>query len=42
MEYGERKDLASAMMRVFEVVIRELDEAYLQWQRDQRKEKTKK
>ena len=33
--YGEKKKLDDAMMGVFEHVIREMDEAYLRYQRDQ-------
>lgn len=33
--YGERRNLDDAMMDVFEHVLRELDETYLKWQRDQ-------
>ena len=34
ISYGERQNLDDAMMDVFEFVLRELDEAYLKWQRD--------
>lgn len=33
--YGEKKRLDDAMIGVFEHVIREMDEAYLKFQRDQ-------
>lgn len=33
--YGERRNLDDPMMRVFEFVMRELDEAYLKFQRDE-------
>lgn len=33
--YGEKKKLDDTMSRVFEHVIREMDEAYLKWNRDQ-------
>ncbi len=33
--YGEKRKLDDAMMGVFEHVLREMDEAYLKWQRDQ-------
>ena len=33
--YGDRKHLDDAMVDVFVYVIRELDTAYLKWQRDQ-------
>lgn len=42
VDYGERKQLDNAMMGVFEIVIRELDEAYLRWQREQQKKRTQK
>lgn len=33
--YGEKKKLDDAMMGVFEHVLREMDECYLKWQREQ-------
>ena len=35
--YGYRKGLNSAMVEVLEVVIRELDERWLEWQREANK-----
>jgi len=35
LEYGSWRGLDDAMLAVFEHVIRELDEAYLKWQRDE-------
>ena len=35
VSYGERQGLDNTMLKVFEHVIRELDEQYLRWQRDQ-------
>ncbi len=37
VQYGVRRNLDDAMMVVFESVVRNLDEAYLKWQRDQQK-----
>jgi hypothetical protein len=37
IDYGERRNLDDTMMDVFEHVLRELDEAYLKWQRDRQK-----
>lgn len=37
VQYGTRQNLDDAMLGVFEHVVRELDEAYLQWQRDDQK-----
>lgn len=42
MDYAERKHLEPDMIAVFEDVMRQLDEAYLGWQRDALKAKTKK
>lgn len=42
VQYGSRKGLDDAMMGIFEHVIRELDEAYLEWQRTEQKQRTKK
>lgn len=38
--YGERAGLDYSMVAVFVSVIRELDEAYLSWQRDDQKRRT--
>jgi hypothetical protein len=38
--YGERRNLDDAMMEVFEFIVRELDEAYLKWQRDEQQRRT--
>lgn len=35
VEYGDRKGLDHAMMGVLEAVVRELDEEYLSWRREQ-------
>lgn len=40
VQYGERAGLDAAMMGVFEHVIRELDESYLEDQRNRQKRKT--
>ena len=40
--YGERQKLDDSMVLVFEHVIRELDEAYLKYQRDEQKKRTQK
>jgi len=40
LEYGERKGLDYSMLAVFERVVRDLDEAYLEWQRDDQKRRT--
>lgn len=40
ISYGERRNLDDAMMDVFEHVARELDEAYLKWQRDEQANRT--
>ena len=40
VEFGERAGLDYAMGQVFVRVIRELDEAYLEWQRTQQKRRT--
>lgn len=40
--YGKRKKLDDSMLAVFEFVVRELDEAYLEWQRDEQRRRTEK
>lgn len=40
VEYGERRRLDRRMIKVFEVVLRELDEVYLAWLRDNQERKT--
>jgi hypothetical protein len=40
--YGERRGLDDSMMRVFETVIRELDEAYLSHLREKQNQRTQK
>lgn len=40
VEYGYRHGLNSAMLGVLETVIRELDEHWLAWQRDEQRRKT--
>jgi len=40
--YGSRKGLDDAMIDVLVAVIRELDEAYLKFQREDQKKRTKK
>lgn len=42
VDYSILKGLDLAMMNVFEHVIRELDEAYLKWQRDRQNKTTQK
>jgi len=39
IDYAERKKLDPGMIEVFEVVMRELDECYLENQRDQQKQR---
>ena len=40
--YGERRKLDDPMMRVFELVLREMDEEYLKYQRDEQQRRTQK
>lgn len=35
IDYGERRKLDDAMVGVLEHVVREMDECYIRWQRDQ-------
>lgn len=39
-DYGFRRGLSPGMIRVLETVIRELDEHWLKWQRDEQRRKT--
>lgn len=42
VQYGERKGLNRAMLGVLEAVIREMDEAWLGWQRDEQRKQSQK